>query len=161
MQNDRRKRRAPTPWYRQLCSTFPLILLFTALLYAYATALLYIHSHKEAFTSSFPTVSFSNDLIPVWVVNQSTTSVALPNISAESPNLHNASIGGIMNEQQHVFDIVKATLKGHPLHKLNQSQRSTFQFEDYFAHVQKQDQCKALPVFTSMANVFSELYWQL
>lgn len=56
---------------------------------------------------------------------------------------------------------VKRMLTGHPFHSLSPAQRSSMSLEDHFVYLQKQAVCKDVPIFTSMANVFSDLYWQL
>jgi hypothetical protein len=33
--------------------------------------------------------------------------------------------------------------------------------EDFLLYLSKQPECINTPIFTSMANVFSELYWQM
>lgn len=63
--------------------------------------------------------------------------------------------------QAHVLDNVKQTLGRHAFNRLTPQQREQFTMADYFEYLQHQDACKGLPVITSMANVFSELYWQL
>jgi len=57
--------------------------------------------------------------------------------------------------------LVQHMLAGHPFHSLSPAQRSSMSLEDHFVYLQKQDVCKNVPIFTSMANVFSDLYWQL
>lgn len=64
-------------------------------------------------------------------------------------------------EQLSVFDKVRHTLAQHPLHKLASSGANNLSFTDYFVHVKSQPMCSELPIFVSMANVFSELYWQM
>jgi hypothetical protein len=57
-------------------------------------------------------------------------------------------------------DVVQL-LKQHPLHALTQDARSHLSLEDHFVYLSKQAQCADIPIFTSMANVFSDMYWQL
>ncbi len=56
---------------------------------------------------------------------------------------------------------VKSILDQHPFHSLSQAQRSQMSLEDHFVYLRNQTVCKDTPIFTSMANVFSDLYWQL
>jgi hypothetical protein len=65
------------------------------------------------------------------------------------------------SEQLNVIEKIQKTLKMHPLRQLSEEQISTFKMEDYFVYLSEQSICKDLPIFTSMANIFSELYWQL
>lgn len=67
----------------------------------------------------------------------------------------------IAGYQQQVVSTVRSTLSSHPFRTLTASQRSNFTMADYFEYLQKQPVCQGLPIITSMANVFSELYWQL
>lgn len=66
-------------------------------------------------------------------------------------------------QQLSVFDKVRHVLSNHPIHQLKQSESSnnTTAFEDYFVHVKSHSSCANLPLFVSMANVFSDLYWQM
>lgn len=64
-------------------------------------------------------------------------------------------------EQLNVFDRVLHSLSQHALQQLNFSQIRNFSFEDYFVQVKADPRCSKLPLFVSMANVFSDLYWQL
>ena len=52
-------------------------------------------------------------------------------------------------------------LAQHPLHLLSPADRATMSLADHFVYLQRQAVCKNIPIFTSMANVFSDLYWQL
>ncbi|RYG94337.1 hypothetical protein EON65_57650, partial [archaeon] len=63
--------------------------------------------------------------------------------------------------EQQAANTLKSTLQSHPLHTLSPTQRSNLSISDYFHFVSQSPSCKDLPVFTSMANVYSELYWQL
>jgi hypothetical protein len=56
---------------------------------------------------------------------------------------------------------VQQTLANHPFHRLTPEQRNSFALEDYLHYLHQQPECKDKPIFTSMANVFSDLYWQL
>ena len=56
---------------------------------------------------------------------------------------------------------VKNILDQHPFHSLSPDQRSHMSLEDHFVYLRNQSVCKDTPIFTSMANVFSDLYWQL
>lgn len=66
-------------------------------------------------------------------------------------------------QQLSVFDKVRQILANHPIHRLKQSEssRNSPAFEDYFVHVKSHSSCANLPLFVSMANVFSDLYWQM
>jgi hypothetical protein len=65
------------------------------------------------------------------------------------------------SQQASVIEEIENTLKSHPLSKLTAEQTNSFQLEDYFVYLSSQSECRGLPVITSMANIFSELYWQL
>lgn len=56
---------------------------------------------------------------------------------------------------------VKRILDQHPFHSLSPAQRSQMSLEDHFVYLSNQSVCNDTPIFTSMANVFSDLYWQL
>jgi len=56
---------------------------------------------------------------------------------------------------------VMRILQAHPLARLQRDQRRTMSLEDQLLYMQGQPECKQVPIFTSMANVFSDLYWQL
>lgn len=64
-------------------------------------------------------------------------------------------------EQEAVIRRIEDTLRSHPLSHLSRNQTDHFILEDYFVYLSTQPQCRNLPVITSMANIFSELYWQL
>eukprot|EP01040_Poterioochromonas_malhamensis_P007223 gene7223-7796_t len=64
-------------------------------------------------------------------------------------------------EQEAVIRRIEDTLRSHPLSHLSRNQTDHFLLEDYFVYLSTQPQCRNLPVITSMANIFSELYWQL
>ncbi len=64
-------------------------------------------------------------------------------------------------EQEAVIKRIEDTLRSHPLSHLSRNQTDHFLLEDYFVYLSSQPQCRNLPVITSMANIFSELYWQL
>lgn len=64
-------------------------------------------------------------------------------------------------EQTHVIQQIEISLKAHPFNQLTTEQINNFQMEDYFIFLSSQPSCQNLPVITSMANIFSELYWQL
>jgi hypothetical protein len=66
-------------------------------------------------------------------------------------------------QQLSVFDKVRHILANHPIHQIKQSEASSSPpaFEDYFVHVKSHPSCANLPLFVSMANVFSDLYWQM
>lgn len=66
-------------------------------------------------------------------------------------------------QQLSVLDKVRHILANHPIHQLKQSETSSSPpaFEDYFVHVKSHSSCANLPLFVSMANVFSDLYWQM
>lgn len=57
--------------------------------------------------------------------------------------------------------IVQQKLLNHPLNRLSSYQKSYLSLEDHLEFIHNQTECKDLPIFTSMANVFSDLYWQL
>lgn len=63
--------------------------------------------------------------------------------------------------QQKVIDHVVEQLEGHPLHRFTNNNDSKFGIEDYLYYLSRQPECKGIPIFVSMANVFSELYWQM
>jgi len=52
-------------------------------------------------------------------------------------------------------------LRSHPLTRLQKGDLMAMTLEDQLLYMQTQPECKHVPIFTSMANVFSNLYWQL
>ena len=52
-------------------------------------------------------------------------------------------------------------LRHHPLFKLGAVERESMKLEEIIEHLHNQESCKDLPIFVSMANVPSDLYWQL
>lgn len=60
-----------------------------------------------------------------------------------------------------VVEQVHAILENHPLHSLSNETKAKMSLEDYFVFMHAQPGCQHVPIFTSMANVFSDLYWQL
>jgi hypothetical protein len=60
-----------------------------------------------------------------------------------------------------VADQVALALKRHPIHRLSAQNRSHMTLEDHFVYLRDQRECEKVPIFTSMANVFSDMYWQL
>lgn len=60
-----------------------------------------------------------------------------------------------------VADDVDTVLRNHPIHRLTRKQRRDMSLEEHFVYLKSQSQCKSIPIFTSMANVFSDMYWQL
>lgn len=56
---------------------------------------------------------------------------------------------------------VHTALLQHPLHSLSAKARAKMSLEDHFVFMHEQPECQHVPIFTSMANVFSDLYWQL
>lgn len=52
-------------------------------------------------------------------------------------------------------------LINHPIHLLSVDQRRNMSLEDHFVYLSEQSECENVPIFTSMANVFSDMYWQL
>jgi hypothetical protein len=60
-----------------------------------------------------------------------------------------------------IADQVALALKMHPIHRLSAENRSHMTLEDHFVYLRDQRECEKIPIFTSMANVFSDMYWQL
>jgi hypothetical protein len=60
-----------------------------------------------------------------------------------------------------IADQVALALKKHPIHRLSAENRSHMTLEDHFVYLRDQRECEKIPIFTSMANVFSDMYWQL
>ena len=60
-----------------------------------------------------------------------------------------------------IADDVDSVLRNHPIHSLTSQQRAGMSMEDHFVYLKNQSQCRHVPIFTSMANVFSDMYWQL
>lgn len=50
-------------------------------------------------------------------------------------------------------------LRSHPLHSM--TDLSSVALEEVMVRLQNNEQCVGKPIFTSMANVHSDLYWQL
>jgi hypothetical protein len=63
--------------------------------------------------------------------------------------------------QMAVLNDVRRTLNSHPLHKYPTDLSKKPTLEDFLLYLSKQPECINTPIFTSMANVFSELYWQM
>jgi hypothetical protein len=59
-----------------------------------------------------------------------------------------------------VLDL-KSALSKHPFGRLSDHNRTTMSLEGHFYFMSQQEECRDIPIFTSMANVFSDLYWQL
>ena len=59
-----------------------------------------------------------------------------------------------------LMEVIQA-LQSHPLTRLQKSDRRAMSLEDQLLYMHSQPECKHVPIFTSMANVFSDLYWQL
>lgn len=57
--------------------------------------------------------------------------------------------------------MTKAVLRSHPLTELNASYLDTAPLEEIMEFLHKKPQCEGKPIFTSMANVGSDLYWQM
>eukprot|EP01041_Mallomonas_annulata_P006675 gene6675-13520_t len=55
----------------------------------------------------------------------------------------------------------QSVLKQHPLQSINQEELSRMSLEDAIYYLHKDPICANLPIFVSMATVFSDLYWQL
>jgi cytoskeletal protein RodZ len=62
--------------------------------------------------------------------------------------------------QQKVIRNVVQQLQSHPLHRFH-TNNTNHGIEDYLLFLSRQSECKDIPIFVSMANVFSELYWQM
>lgn len=58
-------------------------------------------------------------------------------------------------------DKTKAMLRSHPLKQLKKSYLESAPLEEVMKYLQDQPQCGGKPIFTSMANVGSDLYWQM
>ena len=56
---------------------------------------------------------------------------------------------------------VMQALQSHPLTRLQKADRRAMSLEDQLLYMHSQSECEHVPIFTSMANVFSDLYWQL
>jgi hypothetical protein len=56
---------------------------------------------------------------------------------------------------------VMQALQSHPLTRLKKTDRRAMSLEDQLLYMHSQSECEHVPIFTSMANVFSDLYWQL
>ena len=56
---------------------------------------------------------------------------------------------------------VMQALQSHPLTRLQKADRRAMSLEDQLLYMHSQSECERVPIFTSMANVFSDLYWQL
>lgn len=59
-----------------------------------------------------------------------------------------------------LMEVIQA-LQSHPLTRLQKGDRRAMSLEDQLLYMHSQPECKHVPIFTSMANVFSDLYWQL
>lgn len=87
-----------------------------------------------------------------------TTIIAAP---SSTPSKRSDDHQLLIAQQAYVISTVLKQLKAHPFSRLSNLQRANFSLVDYFDFLYHQPECDKLPIFTSMANVYSELYWQL
>lgn len=150
--NTTRKRKAPSTWTHVLCKYAPIPMVLLILLFCYGMAMQHVQNHM-------PTAAKIDNFISASVA---TTPTVAPSQQSYSPKIEISSpTSGAAAAQQLVFDQVRNTLLQHPLTTLTAAQRRNFTLADYYEYIHQQPICEGLPVFTSMANVFSELYWQL
>lgn len=71
-----------------------------------------------------------------------------------------SSLDLLKQAQQNVIQHVVQQLLDHPIHAFVKEHGSD-SIEDILLHISRQPQCEGIPIFVSMANVFSELYWQM
>ena len=71
-----------------------------------------------------------------------------------------SSLDRLKQAQQNVIHHVVQQLLDHPIHAFVKEHGSD-SIEDILLHISRQPQCEGIPIFVSMANVFSELYWQM
>lgn len=114
----------------------------------------HIISTRENSVDSLKKISFPSQSLPTNDPPEVNTTIHL----AVSEKASHFSSG---NEQWSVIKGIEEALRSHPFHQLSEEQLNTFAMEDYFVYLSQQPQCQDLPIFTSMANIFSELYWQL
>lgn len=152
MNHPARKRKAPSTWSQLFCRYAPIPIVMLVLLFCYGMAMQYVQDQM-------PTVVNIDNFIPTPVA---TTPTAAPSQQSSSLTIDVSSpVSSAEAAQQLVFDHVRNTLLQHPLTTLTAAQRRNFTLADYYEYIYQQPICEGLPVFTSMANVFSELYWQL
>ena len=82
-------------------------------------------------------------------------------ISIEKLSNDAAKSGPVAKDLLSLADQTTRTLLDHPLKKLNSSYLNSAPLEDIMLYLHKNSACKGKPIFTSMANVGSELYWQM
>jgi hypothetical protein len=121
------------------------------------------HEQKD---SKFTIVTTNNDIllpyIPTFVPTFIPTSISTIRQTTILPTITTSIEPLTMDEEQElVYQYVKEKLQSHPFQHLSEKQKQNFSLPDYFVLLQKQKYCQKLPIFTSMANVYSELYWQL
>lgn len=76
------------------------------------------------------------------------------------PLQHVTTWSGHQNPDTVAHDVV-VQLQNHPLHRLEAEQQKTMSLEDHFVFLSKESVCADIPIFTSMASVFSDMYWQM
>eukprot|EP01038_Epipyxis_sp_PR26KG_P005872 gene5872-8097_t len=89
-------------------------------------------------------------------VNENVDSIGddITSSHSDQQGLNNSAIGYPVQQSLSV-------LLNHPYHKLSQEELNKFRLEDALHYLHSQLRCSGKPIFTSMANVFSDLYWQL
>lgn len=155
------------------CACFiglPIVVIITLVAYSYI-----IHGHESLYSS------IMSDLTRFKSAKQSlkwtSSTIALSNEQTSAPNntiqptamsdstdTEHIEFGRVQSPMPNVHHLhfkVQDTLAQHPFNRLSAAQRSSFALEDHLEYLQKQPECAGKPLFTSMANVFSALYWQL
>lgn len=105
----------------------------------------------------------NNDISPPKVEPPLTTVEEIPMIEVQTEPTQPALQQPIITTTTQISSVedFEKELKMHPLRQLTPEQLQSFQMEDYFEYLKKQPQCQKIPIFISMGNVFSELYWQM
>lgn len=67
----------------------------------------------------------------------------------------------LIERGESALDSARIILDRHFIHKIDKEVLSHMSMDDVMAHIIQQPQCKNIPLFTTMASVGSNLYWQL
>jgi hypothetical protein len=139
---------------RRSCSTSSMVLGIISLFSVSLALFSYVHVNESAVGSflkrNHEIKTIANSLyFPILFVGSNNSIVEAQVPVAKAPD----SVSEALYERE--------VLLNHPLHKLSATEKATLALEDQMVYLHSQPECQGLPIFTSMANVFSDLYWQL
>lgn len=168
------------------CSFLKLLLVGTALISGLGAAFFFSHSQTQSQLRLWVRTeehSISEPIEPAKPAEAAQIDTAPPAKTNERPSEVNtestsgashrggvavANYDRLKESSSHHATMVRKALQRHPFNRLSLAQRQHFSLEDYIEFVQNSTACsgsgvrsKRVPVFTSMANVFSDLYWQM